>query len=732
MLKETALIFLCLIGELKAPELFKMAIDCSSYFVGLDEEVANGEIFRMVPARTPPPYNIWIRNIERKDVWCILDYVVFPSAAKWMEIGLYPDDIVRRSMTSAFGENGGCKPMTVKHKITSFYKVNIKLKEVTTMAFREDQIARWAVHSLFYARGFHATCQMQGYGGYAWHFNESRISYLEEFDHVTFEDLNTYRSSTIFCTMKIFLLLGILADYKNTGPSTIRSIMRELPDKCWHEKSYSRWRIRTDLYQLMDGVIYTMENSEHFQKAPQMIAHYVRKLMDVMAFFLNAEFKNRVTVYHRTKYIHTYQFPDKTIVENFSCNQNFNVTIRKAGFPVSVQCTERIRGAEKHKMFTYFISVGFLSITQSSKHQIDIKITYALHPFHLPGEYTCARYSPGTPVSDRRSIEMCRVTERHPDYIVCHCKSPGFFVLLQDRPTTATSVQRMANSLNTPTTIFFHSLVLTQILLALIIIVMIRVNTKAMAMYTEPIRNLRATKALLEMLIQKLAILWLNILTQVLGITAIDDSFCQNFGILMHAIRIMISMFNIIDAYTVVSVARIPNLRKKLLKVYLFTYALLGVSCVGFYYACMQDYFNASCLPTRMLYTSTIPHILLNVIAAIICLAYWIFRPYHYLDEWFGTFFQTVYCLWVWCPKVIDRPPTEQAAHPEYRLTTLQLFYAVFICVYHCGLKYRVIRFYVRLIIRLACYLRDLNPRYRPRPTIYSAGLANERRSERY
>ncbi|KAA3674717.1 uncharacterized protein DEA37_0004982 [Paragonimus westermani] len=141
------------------------------------------------------------------------------------------------------------------------------------------------------------------------------------------------------------------------------------------------------------------------------------------------------------------------------CANRFYIEIDTITRPFTIACTERFNVLRRESLFETYMAAGFLWIQPEKPAPFVARITYHLPSFHQPGQYMCARYGASFEGLHRSRLRGCRLERFNKSEVTCICDKPGYFALLQDRPTLGRFGVQMVNKLNKPTTGLLHGFV---------------------------------------------------------------------------------------------------------------------------------------------------------------------------------------------------------------------------------------------------------------------------------
>nr|CAH8859967.1 unnamed protein product [Trichobilharzia regenti] len=118
----------------------------------------------------------------------------------------------------------------------------------------------------------------------------------------------------------------------------------------------------------------------------------------------------------------------------------------------------------------------------------------------------------------------------------------------------------------------------------------------------------------------------------------------------------------------------------------------------SFYSTVLQHNTTESCLPKNLKYTTAIPVLSFHIISCIFLSTYWIFRPYHFIDEWIGNFINTMIGLVLWVQLATKDESNDSSLYYDVTLIMLNLIRALIFAVYQIFFKYSTLGYYYRFL----------------------------------
>nr|CAH8859971.1 unnamed protein product [Trichobilharzia regenti] len=169
-------------------------------------------------------------------------------------------DIVNKILDSAphitWGSEWGCYDSLLPINVTGYYQIYTEPVEMVTMGLTAYTNAYCSVNSLHIRYEVPLVCQMNIFGGYSWLPIKEHSCTVPEFEMPRFSELNEYKKSPIYCSLRIFFLYGYLKVGLDSISTRIENTINTLSQDC---QSHEKWifeSIYKDLLNIFDLLIY--------------------------------------------------------------------------------------------------------------------------------------------------------------------------------------------------------------------------------------------------------------------------------------------------------------------------------------------------------------------------------------------------------------------------------------------------------------------------------------------
>ncbi|KER28047.1 LOW QUALITY PROTEIN: hypothetical protein T265_13668, partial [Opisthorchis viverrini] len=580
-------------------------------------------------------------------------------------------NVTKNAIVSAFGFQWGCPHSRMSVDITPYYSVILHVNEEETSGVSVTHRTKCIVNSLNYEANTTVDCLMNEYGGYGWSLPDPNgLCRLEEFENISSELIEILRESVVFCSYRMFLYIGYLNSRRNAKIAS--DVVGALSQECENSPAWIFDSMYFDFLHLMDVILYTYCNDDRFVAHANESFPMVFELLDLFVDKLKSYYDIRTErLFHRSRMFHVHAIPWEELQSTqITCGEQFNITIVKAIFPLTVACTEHLHALAENDLFEMFLTVGFLKIQPKSEKKFEVVIRYNLPEFHQPSEYFCARYEDTTPLT-KSSFGGCRLETVRKYTVSCRCLSPGYYALLQDRPLSGNFEGRILNFLNKPTTRVAHTGVIAVVSVSIVLYGTVLWSRRALDLYC---RNpMRREKVFLELNLGMQVLLLARTLVQLHAISVMWKRNCVFPGTVQHVLQHLLNVFNVLGGTVVFVANRVHRIQKIIWKISLAVYALAIAACVLLYLFHGTHYNQLNCLPDDFMGGMVYPSVALNILAFVFLSLFWCSRPYRNIDEWFGILLNVIISLYLWVHFAVRNEYTYSFRMQVVRLMTLTL-----------------------------------------------------------
>ncbi|GAA57004.1 hypothetical protein CLF_111983 [Clonorchis sinensis] len=685
-----ALHLLLIIVDGVLPEEYFAGIryDCSSYFLELDVERLRSVVSSLS---------------SYAGTFCTVVYEFVPNikAFELNPVCAYAaHNVTENAIVSAFGFPWGCPRSRMSVRITSYYSVVLHVDGDETSGVSVTHQTKCFVNSLNYEANTTVDCLMNEYGGYFWSTADPNgLCQLEEFENISSGLIEILKESVVFCSYRMFLYIGYLNFHKNDERAKRASeVVGALSHECENSPAWIFDSMYFDFLYLMDLVLYTYCNDEQFVAHANESFPIVFELLNTFVNTLTSYYDIRTErLFHRSRMFHVHSIPLEGLQSTqLTCGEQFNVTIVKAYFPLTVACTGQLYALAENDLFEMFLSAGFLKIQPESEKKFEVVIHYNLPEFHQPSEYLCARYEDTTPLS-KSSLGGCSLKTVGKYTVSCRCLRPGYYALLQDRPLSGDFDGRILNFLNKPTTRVTHTGVIAVVSISIVLY-------GAVLCAEGTLRKLREAniqhdrrkgiELLASCLPQQVSRIISIINAESLKYGPLITTDCTVFYVKYDFVGdatkwslVPRAVVFYVASPTMPNEVRLAGNRKTIgaCKAENCEYgarntfedskmigAVLAITAGVLLYLFYGSHYNQlNCLPDDFMDGMVYPSVAFNLLALMFLSLYWCTRPYRNIDEWFGIFLNVTMSLYVWVQFAVNNE--DRFRMRVVRLTTLTL-----------------------------------------------------------
>ncbi|TGZ72564.1 hypothetical protein CRM22_002021 [Opisthorchis felineus] len=699
-------LLLFIVGVLPEERFATFRYDCSSYFLELDVERLRSVVSSqyLLNDACSGSTHLHVVSLSHDGVSCRVVYEFVPNrkAFELNPLCAYTArNATKNAIISAFGFQWGCPQSRMPVRITSYYSVVLHVDEDETSGVSVTHQTKCIVNSLNYEANTTVDCFMNEYGGYGWSIPDPNgLCWLEEFEKISTELIEILRESVIFCSYRMFLYIGYLNSHKNDTVKIASEVVGALSRECQNSPAWMFDSTYFDFLYLMDLMLYEYCNDGSFVAHANESFPAVFELLNTFADRLTSYYDIRTQrLFHRSRMFHVHSIPRKELRSTqVTCGEQFNVTVVKAYFPLTVVCTGRLYALAENDLFEMFLTAGFLKIQPESEksifQQFEVVISYNLPEFHHPGEYLCGRYEDTTPLS-KSSFGGCRLETVGKYTVSCRCLSPGYYALLQDRPLSGNFEGRILNFLNKPTTRVTHTAVIVVVSVSIVLYGTVLWSRRALNLYCSS--QVRREKVFLELNLEIQALLLARTIVQLHAISVRWRNDCVFPGAVQQVLHHLLNVFNVLGGTVIFIANRLHRIQRIIWKISLALYVLAITAGVLLYLFHGTHYNQRNCLPDDFMGGMVYPSVALNILALVFLSFFWCVRPYRNIDEWFGMLLNVTMSLFLWVQFVVGNDDTYSFRKLVVRLTTLTLAHAVVCSVYQCLIKLSMIMWYWRL-----------------------------------
>ncbi|KAG5441885.1 hypothetical protein CSKR_106329 [Clonorchis sinensis] len=700
---QFALHLLLIIVDGVLPEEYFAGIryDCSSYFLELDVERLRSVVSSQysIVESCADSTHIHVVSMSYAGTFCTVVYEFVPNikAFELNPVCAYAaHNVTENAIVSAFGFPWGCPRSRMSVRITSYYSVVLHVDGDETSGVSVTHQTKCFVNSLNYEANTTVDCLMNEYGGYFWSTADPNgLCQLEEFENISSGLIEILKESVVFCSYRMFLYIGYLNFHKNDERAKRASeVVGALSHECENSPAWIFDSMYFDFLYLMDLVLYTYCNDEQFVAHANESFPIVFELLNTFVNTLTSYYDIRTErLFHRSRMFHVHSIPLEGLQSTqLTCGEQFNVTVVKAYFPLTVACTGQLYALAENDLFEMFLSAGFLKIQPESEKKFEVVIHYNLPEFHQPSEYLCARYEDTTPLS-KSSLGGCSLKTVGKYTVSCRCLRPGYYALLQDRPLSGDFDGRILNFLNKPTTRVTHTGVIAVVSISIVLYGAVLCLPRALSLYCR--NQMRREKVFLELSLEIQALLLARTIVQMHAISVMRKNNCVFPGAAQHVLLHLLNVFNVLSGTVIFIANRTIRVQRIIWKISLALYVLAITAGVLLYLFYGSHYNQLNCLPDDFMDGMVYPSVAFNLLALMFLSLYWCTRPYRNIDEWFGIFLNVTMSLYVWVQFAVNNE--DRFRMRVVRLTTLTLAHAVVCTVYQCLIKLSMIMWYWRL-----------------------------------
>ncbi|OON20775.1 hypothetical protein X801_03339, partial [Opisthorchis viverrini] len=316
-------------------------------------------------------HNIIVQALRHDGRTCKVVYEYVPNL-KAFELNplciFTAQNVTKNAIVSAFGFQWGCPHSRMSVDITPYYSVILHVNEEETSGVSVTHRTKCIVNSLNYEANTTVDCLMNEYGGYGWSLPDPNgLCRLEEFENISSELIEILRESVVFCSYRMFLYIGYLNSRRNAKIAS--DVVGALSQECENSPAWIFDSMYFDFLHLMDVILYTYCNDDRFVAHANESFPMVFELLDLFVDKLKSYYDIRTErLFHRSRMFHVHAIPWEELQSTqITCGEQFNITIVKAIFPLTVACTEHLHALAENDLFEMFLTVGFLKIQPKSE-----------------------------------------------------------------------------------------------------------------------------------------------------------------------------------------------------------------------------------------------------------------------------------------------------------------------------------------------------------------------------